>query len=155
VGQCGYQFVDETGNFQNNENEPVSDPRQNRFYPTDDASYQAGINIDDFFEGDGRTSILGEVDHLNNCAHQAIMCCFGRDRQYGDGNGDCRRRDCDNANPGDNTNICYVDEGVDSPIAYPSDEIAHCHGLAWSDDENDPSFKLRFNNFFYVVMHDQ
>lgn len=42
------------------------------------------------------------VDSLNKCENQAMMCCFGRDRQFGDDNGNCAADDCDDADPGDN-----------------------------------------------------
>lgn len=142
-------FPDETGNFKNRDG---SDPTLNTRYPPDDASYNAGVAIDSFYQDGARTSILEPVDHLNNCENQAIMCCFGRDRQYRDGNGNCKPRDCDDAAPGDNSNICYLDGA--EPQATPDDETVHCHGLVWSSDETDPSYQLRFNSFFYVLMHD-
>merc|ERR1712157_698775 len=30
----------------------------------------------------------------------------------------------------------------------------HCHGLAWGMDENEPDFRYRGNNLFYVSMSD-
>ena len=95
---------------------------ENAKYPTDEASDLDGISINDFYNNGAATSILKEVDHLNYCESHAIMCCFGRDRQYRDGNGDCTPNDCDDADPGDNTNLCYEDhEGVFvcSPVKHP------------------------------------
>ena len=140
----------ETGNFRNPDG---TDPRLNQRYPTSEASYEAGVSIDNFYSDGVTSSVLAEIPHLSSCQNQAMMCCFGRDRQYGDGNGDCRRRDCDNQPPGDNSNVCF--SATDSPpTAYPGDEAIHCHGIAWAEDQSDPSNLLRFNNFFYVLMHD-
>ena len=141
-----------TGNFKNGNG---SDPRENKNYPTDDESYFVGQSIDEFYSnGDATETVLGRIDHLSECKHQAIMCCFGRDRQYGDGNGNCARSDCDDASPADNSNICFYDADGGAPTKYKGDEEVHCHGLAWGDDDDDASFQLRFNNFFYVLMHD-
>ena len=72
-------------------------------------------------------------------------------------------------NPADNTNLCYVDlergnqtTGVDSAqgfIALPEDNnngegAIHCHGLAWSNDENDHTARYKANNLFFVSMYD-
>lgn len=81
------------------------------------------------------------------------MCCWGRDRQFGDNNGDCAKNDCNNKAPGDNSNLCY-DNSSGSYIKHNGDEQIHCHGFAWSDEADDLEHALRFNNFFYVMMHD-
>lgn len=136
----------ETGNFQNPDD---SDPRATT--GTSDESYFAGIAIDAFYHDGATSHILEDVDHLSQCQNQAIMCCFGRDRQFGDQNGRCRPNACDDAPPGDNTNLCF-DPVSETP--YPYDEKIHCHGFLWGEDESDPSNALKFNNFFYVLMHD-
>ena len=149
VSHRSFRFTVETGNFQNRDG---SDPRLNEFYPTSEASYQAGVSIDAFYNDGATSSVLEKIPHLSHCQNQVMMCCFGRDRQYRDGNGDCMPRDCDNKPPGDNSNLCYSDETP--PTAYPGDETIHCHGIAWAEDDADPSSILRYNNFFYVLMHD-
>jgi hypothetical protein len=148
------QYVDggtylnlETGNFQNPDG---SNPMEDGTTPE---SYYAGVAIDDFYQDGATTTILEDVAHLSQCQNQAIMCCFGRDRQYDDNNGACREDRCDNRPPGDNTNICY-DPIAAPPTPFPEDERAHCHGFLWAEDEDDPSNLLKFNNFFYVLMHD-
>ena len=35
----------------------------------------------------------------------SIICCWGRDRQSNDDNGNCKANDCDNAQPADNSNL--------------------------------------------------
>ena len=90
------------------------------------------------------------------------MCCFGRDRQPNDGNGNCAdpiETKCRDADPADNSNLCYTEHNIatfSDPFAFPgeSEGDIHCHGLAWADDENDFTAQLRFNNFFYVSLYD-
>ena len=81
------------------------------------------------------------------------MCCFGRDRQFGDNNGDCDKGDCDNADPADNSNLCYTKPSF-TPYPRDAEGDIHCHGLAWADDSSHPSATLKYNNFFYVSMYD-
>ena len=90
------------------------------------------------------------------------MCCFGRDRQPNDNNGNCAdpiEENCVDADPADNSNLCYIEPDMatySDPFAFPDDSEGdiHCHGLAWADDENDFTAQLRFNNFFYVSLYD-
>ncbi len=90
------------------------------------------------------------------------MCCFGRDRQPNDNNGNCADpidENCVDADPADNSNLCYVEPDITTysdPFAFPDDSEGdiHCHGLAWADDSNDFTAQLRFNNFFYVSLYD-
>jgi hypothetical protein len=113
------------------------------------------VSIDAFYKDGAKTSVLDTIDHLGQCENQAIMCCFGRDRQYRDGSGACAPKDCNDANPGDNSNLCYLEnDDTGSKTPYPGDETMHCHGLAWSQNDSEASNILRFNNFFYVLMHD-
>lgn len=63
--------------------------------------------------------------------------------------------------------LCYVDAsrdksapGTDGGFAiYPGDNAGgegsiHCHGLAWSNNPNDPESRYKGNNLFYVSMYD-
>lgn len=124
-----------------------------------------------------------EIDTLANCDINAAMCCWVQDRQAGDDNGNCNKPypnanpnaanvwtpdDCIDKDPADNTDICYVDlsrstssnhvqEGavIFSDHGQGNDEgSAHCHGFAWPDDKNDPTYQYRANNLFYVSMYD-
>lgn len=91
-----------------------------------------------------------------------MMCCFGRDRQPNDNNGNCAdpiETNCINARPADNSNLCWTEtdmDNFDGPFTFPgsSEGAIHCHGLAWADDENSFESKLRFNNLFYVSLYD-
>ncbi len=108
------------------------------------------------------------------CTTNAAMCCWTKDRQAADNNGNCNRNtyseNCVDANPGDNTDLCYVDlergaaatgnqqSGI---VGFPGDQnrdggegAAHCHGLAWANDVDDASARYKGNNLFFVAMYD-
>jgi len=122
-----------------------------------------GANIDNFRDAEATTTVLQAIPSLSNCAYNAIMCCFGRDRQPNDNNGNCAdpiETNCHHADPADNSNLCWTDTDIPTfsdPFAFPekSEGPIHCHGLAWGDkDENSFLTHLRFNNFFYVSLYD-
>lgn len=105
----------------------------------------------------------------------AVMCCWGRDRQSNDDNGNCKASDCDDADPADNTNLyvelrqlcllqrrvhgeyltftCYMEYVFYRCMTEDEGDI-HCHGLAWSSDPNHISAVFKFNNLFYVTLYD-
>jgi len=114
-----------------------------------------------------------ETDGAGNptCTTNAAMCCWPKDRQANDGNGNCAKGydvNCVSKDPADNTNLCHVDmergngsTGFDSAgfLGYEGDNNAgegaiHCHGLAWSNDVNDHTARYRGNNIFFVSMFD-
>ena len=121
-----------------------------------------GNNIDGFRDGDAASTVVEGFPALATCDYNSIMCCFGRDRQPNDNNGNCADpvdTNCLDADPADNSNLCYVEHDLathSDPFAFPdtSEGDIHCHGLAWTDDSNDFSAQLRFNNFFYVSLYD-
>jgi len=136
---------DETGNFQGSQ-------RRN---PATPASLSAGESINDFYEDDADSTILTNdgFGNFDSCENQAYMCCFGRDRQSNDNNGNCARNDCEDADPGDNSNLCFT-EPSNTPYHGQTENDIHCHGLAWAEDENDLISLFKMNNFFYVSMYD-
>ena len=100
---------------------------------------------------------------LSKCKYNSIMCCFGRDRQPNDNNGNCADpidQNCLDADPADNSNLCWLDAdhipSFSDPFAFPnnSEGEIYCHGLAWTNDDNHFSSQMRFNNFFYVSLYD-
>lgn len=121
-----------------------------------------GTNIDNFYNAQADNTVVQAIPSLSTCVNNAIMCCFGRDRQPNDNNGNCAdpiESRCIDADPADNSNLCYTDTDIptfDDPFAFPntSEGPIHCHGLAWGDDENSFETQLRFNNFFYVSLYD-
>jgi hypothetical protein len=100
------------------------------------------------------------------------MCCWPKDRQANDGNGNCATpydENCVDKDPADNTNLCFADlakgnlsSGFDSNdgfMAFPGDNnngegAIHCHGFAWADDEYDSISRYKANNLFFVSMYD-
>merc|ERR1739844_274181 len=102
---------------------------------------------------EAETTVMEGIPPLETCEGQAIMCCFGRDRQFGDNNGNCHIDNCEDADPADNSNLCKTDTRAYPNNEPPENEI-HCHGLAWGEDENDFSRQLMFNNFFFVSLYD-
>merc|ERR1711971_18980 len=114
--------------------------------------------------GDSPTSMT----NFENCQLQSAMCCWVSDRQANDNNGNCATpydERCLDADPGDNTDLCAVDMArstkdsthVDDGFAIfrgGEEGPVHCHGLAWGQDEKEPSFRYRANNLFYVSMSD-
>jgi len=165
---------DETGNFQQEVNEFLKrdgkerfnyigdDPRLNDHYPTTEASYHGGEAIFKFYQNEASSSFLNAptLDFEGGCGQtKAAVCCWHRDRQYFDNNGDCSDRDCANQNPADNTDLCWMDTD-DGPFAYPEDITEgdlHCHGFAWStldETDLDVNTNAKWNNLFYVSMYD-
>jgi hypothetical protein len=132
----------ETGNFQGN-----------CVYGRND---EIGSNIAEFKMEKAHETKMQGFGHLEQCTGRAIMCCFGRDRQFGDNNGNCAiesKGGCEDADPADNSNLCKTDTQSYPNNDAPENDI-HCHGLAWGDDENDFSRQLIFNNFFFVSLYD-
>ncbi|KAL7550273.1 hypothetical protein ACHAWF_013512 [Thalassiosira exigua] len=133
-----------------------------------------GSRIDDVYEAYAREMKIEyadvAVDNFAECPLRAAMCCFASDRQAGDNNGNCATpydTNCDNADPADNTDLCYVDMNRDKSAAgtdggfaiYPGDGddgegSVHCHGYAWSNDPNDPESRYKGNNLFYISLYD-
>jgi len=117
-------------------------------------------------------SSVADDDGEPTCATNAAMCCWPKDRQANDNNGNCATpydQNCVDNDPGDNTNLCFVDPargnastGYDAPdgvLVYPNDNgdgegAVHCHGLAWSNDVNSPLSRYKANNLFFVSMYD-
>merc|ERR1711862_742512 len=119
----------------------------------EDRDGEIGYNISEFRMYEAQKTLVEGFNPLDKCDSQAIMCCFGRDRQFGDNNGNCRVNDCEDADPADNSNLCKIGDTAYPNNDPPENEI-HCHGLAWGEDENDFTRKLKFNNFFFVSLYD-
>lgn len=133
-----------TGNLQNKDG---TDPRNNEKYATDQFSFDVARNVRDFYESSASSVRL--TDFPMECSAQTVMCCFRRDRQSGDQNGNCQSRNCTAAQPADNTNLCFHEDA-----AFPGDETIHCHGFTWNKDPSHFSHRLRSNTLFYVTMYD-
>ena len=65
------------------------------------------LTNDDSKEEDDDTN-KSAFDHHDICPNtNSVLCCWGRDRQSNDDNGDCKENDCEDADPADNTDL-YV-----------------------------------------------
>ena len=67
----------------------------------------SAANDEESDNGDGDNSHASSAAKNHDvCPNShSIMCCWGRDRQSNDGNGNCKANDCDDADPADNTNL--------------------------------------------------
>jgi len=135
--------------------------------------------VNEFFQGEGQYSRVswpgegeGALPNFDTCSSKAAMCCWPKDRQAGDGNGNCATPydvNCVNKDVADNTNLCFSDfekgteaTGYESPegfAVFPGDNndgegAIHCHGFAWADDEYDSISRYKANNLFFVSMYD-
>jgi hypothetical protein len=167
---------DETGNFQQEANDFIKrggkekfiyigdDPRLNDYLSTTEQSYMAGKEIYNVFENEATSSFLSSPTsnfQADSCpGTNAAVCCWSRDRQYFDNNGNCGSTDCANQNPGDNTDLCWTSTKDGEVFPYPNDDVEqdlHCHGFAWAHDDlafGDINSKARWNNLFFVSMYD-
>lgn len=130
---------------------------------TDDFS-----RIDDYYNI-AQTRAVDYPDYIENfeeCEYRAAYCCWVQDRQAKDNNGNCNTpydSKCVDSDPGDNTDLCYVDmenapgsaRVAGGYAIFPDDTEgdAHCHGFAWGNDAGlDDVYKG--NTLFYVAMYD-
>ena len=150
-------------------------------YESDDGTHTSRLKEDaakvkEFYQGDGSYSRVEWPDITNfkaeTCDSHAAMCCWPKDRQAGDGNGNCATPydvNCVNKDPADNTNLCFADlnkgnlssgfDSADGFMVFPGDNgngegSIHCHGFAWADDEYDTISRYKANNLFFVSMYD-
>ena len=142
---------------------------------------QDGEAVRVHFQGKAQTSKTGWPNLPNfkssvvdsnggaTCTTNAAMCCWPKDRQANDNNGNCAAntysKNCVNEDPGDNTDLCFVDESKgaastglsgDGLVAFPDngEGAVHCHGLAWANDPADASSRYKGNSLFFVSMFD-
>jgi len=159
-------------------------------YETDDQSVASSVlrgstgdarAVEEFYQGRGsysrvswKTDGPGELTNFApaTCTMNAAMCCWPKDRQANDGNGNCAKPydiNCVDKDPADNTNLCFADlakgnasTGLDSNdgfMAFPGDGndgegAIHCHGFAWANDDYDATSRYKSNNLFFVSMYD-
>lgn len=158
----------ETGNFQQSADKfngghdsyiSISDdPRTNDHYKTTEESYAAGVAVNQFYGEMSKKYLEAPTGDLDSCESKTVMCCWGRDRQYFDGNGSCKVKDCANENPGDNTDLCWTEDDDGEIYPYPGDGVEkdlHCHGVSWGNDEAAGiNTKGKWNSLFYVSLYD-
>ena len=158
------------GTYWNEEVETKLETGQTTHRLKDDAQ-----TVEDFYDtmaSDTHVAWPGDLPNfdLETCQIGAAMCCWPQDRQANDNNGNCAKQyddNCVDKDPGDNTDLCYVDmsraplfnKGTAGFMTFPGDNndgegAIHCHGFAWADDDGDPSSRYKANNLFYVSMYD-
>lgn len=145
---------------------------------------QEAYNVKTYFDGNTGHARNGKIswpDDVTNfdpdtCELNAAMCCYVKDRQADDGNGNCDNGAdndqydtlCVDKDPGDNTDLCLVDysrapssNGIasDGFALFPLDNqegegTIHCHGFAWSNDDHHMYSRYKGNNLFYISMYD-
>jgi len=152
-------------------------------YETEDGSAATSVlredaaRVREFFVGQASYSRVEYPESLTNfdrgaCTTNAAMCCWPKDRQANDNNGNCAEPydvNCVDKDPADNTNLCFADyakgdastnlSSSDGFAVFPGDNDAgegsiHCHGYAWADDEYDSISRYTGNNLFFVSMYD-
>mmetsp|Transcript_25480 Transcript_25480/g.37382 ORF Transcript_25480/g.37382 Transcript_25480/m.37382 type:complete len:498 (+) Transcript_25480:37-1530(+) len=129
-----------------------------------------GDRIQDIFQNQAQSNGFiwpSDLTNFEGCTLNAAMCCWVQDRQAGDNNGNCATpydENCVDADPADNTDICYVDMSRAPASSRTSDGFSlfegeeegdsHCHGFAWDKDPSDESALFKGNNLFYVSFYD-
>mmetsp|Transcript_29125 Transcript_29125/g.48153 ORF Transcript_29125/g.48153 Transcript_29125/m.48153 type:complete len:966 (-) Transcript_29125:190-3087(-) len=141
---------------------------------------QDASQVKSFYEGKAQYGLVQWPDQLPNfseCEMNTAYCCWTTDRQADDNNGNCAMpydENCVDADPADNTDLCFVDVAAgsatfgktdDGTFFFPHDDHnnqneikaegpIHCHGVGWADNVLDPSAVYKGNNLFYVSMYD-
>jgi len=139
-----------------------TDPTKNDYLATPQRSVDGAKVILNFYTENLMTKFLTAPSYSKlegGCPKtNAAVCCWSRDRQYNDNNGNCNSNGhCRNGNPGDNTDLCWTKDGGENVFPYPTQDTEgplHCHGYSWSNDDNDISDTTKHNNLFYVSMYD-
>lgn len=143
---------------------------------TDDNGEDIYVLSDDFARIDSmyenraqkmQISYPSEMKNFEECEVRAAYCCWIQDRQANDNNGNCATpydENCVDADPGDNTDLCYVDMSNAPQSAHVAEGIAifeddtegdvHCHGFAWGNDDTAADARYKGNNLFYVSLYD-
>jgi len=100
------------------------------------------------------------------CQSHAAQCCWPRDRQAGDNNGNCNLEydtNCVDRDVADNTDLCYNEldkadytNGIDASgfSTYDQEGPVHCHGFAWSTEDQETTTRYKANALFFVSMYD-
>lgn len=106
------------------------------------------------------------IENFEECEYRAFYCCWVSDRQAKDNNGNCNSpydTNCVDADPSDNTDLCYVDmenapssARVAGGFAIFPDDIegdVQCEGFAWGNDSGlDDVYKG--NALFHIAMYE-
>jgi len=100
------------------------------------------------------------------CKSHVAQCCWSRDRQANDNNGNCNSpydSNCIDKDAGDNTDLCYnklsvapYANGIDANgfSIYDHEGPIHCHGFAWAAEDREITSRYKANALFFVSMYD-
>jgi hypothetical protein len=100
------------------------------------------------------------------CTAHAAQCCWPRDRQANDNNGNCATpydANCIDKDVADNTDLCYNkldrspysnDINAKGFSTYGDEGPVHCHGFAWSTEDQEITSRYKANALFFVSMYD-
>jgi len=100
---------------------------------------------------------------FGKCEVPAAMCCWVADRQANDDGGTCSSEGCNDADPDDNSDLCYVDFTRFRQSAHVHDGYSiygngaegnlNCHGFAWDNFSGSSQNALKGNLLFEVSMN--
>jgi len=153
IAKSGYQFDREFMNGGSDWNNMFNPDLSRIQMVEDNIVSKRGITFPDY---------LYNFDTSKSCDSMAVMCCWTADSSSV-GEGSCTDdAGCQDEQPVDNTDICYVniDDSVlashtaSGTAVYPGDAEgnANCMGFTWSDDASDPSSLYKGNLLFEVAM---
>jgi hypothetical protein len=153
IAKSGYQFDREFMNGGSDWNNMFNPDLSRVQMVEDNIVSKRGITFPEY---------LYNFDTSKSCDSMAVMCCWTADSSS-EGGGSCTdAAGCQDKQPIDNTDICYVDID-DSVLAshtasgtaiYPGDAEgdANCMGFTWTNDPSDPSSLYKGNLLFEVAM---
>lgn len=158
---------------------PWNEETETLLYPSDGETpvqvlKQDAAKVKTYYELSKHTQLempnLAQFDP-STCAAHVAQCCWPRDRQANDNNGNCATpydKNCVDKDVADNTNLCYNELGK-APYSnemdaagfsiYDGDDnngegAIHCHGFAWSMDDLETTSRFKANALFFVSMYD-
>merc|ERR1719291_131127 len=155
IAKGGYQFDREFMNGGSDWNN-MFDPDLERVQWVEDHIYdKIGISFPEYLHN----FKLGDD---GNCESNAVMCCWTSDSSSTGDGGCADSNGCQDAEPIDNTDVCYVDiedsylasHTADGAVFFPGDSEGNvnCMGFTWPDDDNDPANLYKGNLLFEVAM---
>ena len=121
----------------------------------DNVSTSAMFKMSDLFQFDPEV-----------CTSHTAQCCWPRDRQADDNNGDCATpydSNCIDKDVADNTDLCYS-ELAKTPYAndidangfsmFDGEGPVHCHRCVWSSNKQETTSRYKANALFFISMYD-
>ena len=144
-------------------------------YPSDGTTAaqvlkQDAAKVKEYYDNYARNSVfkMPELSQFDPsvCTSYAAQCCWPRDRQANDNNGNCATpydENCVDKDVADNTDLCYNEldkapysNGIEANgfSVYDDEGPIHCHGFAWSPEDQEITTRYKANALFFVSMYD-